>query len=473
MQLDSPLTARTTAIPGLTVVDLTVRGDRRGWFKENWNRAAHVAVGGIPADFRPVQQNVSFNDVVGTVRGIHAEPWDKFVSVAAGRVFGAWVDLREGPSFGATFTLELDPSRAVFVPRGVGNAYQSLAPATSYTYLTNAHWSPAAHYTALTPADETLAIEWPIALADAVVAPEALAHPRLADVVPVTRRRTLVLGADGQIGRALRRLWGDVAHVEYATRADLDLGGDLANARAWGDYDTIVNAAAYTAADAAETAEGRRTAWAVNVRGVQQLAAIATAHAITLVHFSSDYVFDGIQDLPYGETDPVAPVNVYGQTKASGDAVVATVPRHYVLRTSWVVGEGRNFVRTMLDLAERGIDPVVVDDQVGRLTFASTLAEAVDHLLAHAAEPGLYNVTNSGPASSWFDIARDVFRAGGHDPERVQPTTSDEYAARAASPVAPRPRNSVLRLDKAAAAGIELRDAQELLQAYVTRRPAS
>ncbi len=133
--------ARTeTAIPGLVVFDLPVHGDARGWFKENWQREK-MAAAGLP-DFGPVQNNISFNDAVGVTRGIHAEPWDKWVSVATGRIFGAWVDLREGPTFGAVFTAELDPSRAIFVPRGVGNAYQTLAPDTAYVYLVNDHWSP-------------------------------------------------------------------------------------------------------------------------------------------------------------------------------------------------------------------------------------------------------------------------------------------------------------------------------------------
>jgi dTDP-4-dehydrorhamnose 3,5-epimerase-like enzyme len=133
------LRANATQIPGLVVWELPVHGDGRGWFKENWQREKMVAVG-LP-DFGPVQNNVSFNDTAGTTRGIHAEPWDKFVSVATGRIFGAWVDLRAGPTFATVFTAELDPSRAVFVPRGIGNAFQTLEPNTAYVYLVNDHYS--------------------------------------------------------------------------------------------------------------------------------------------------------------------------------------------------------------------------------------------------------------------------------------------------------------------------------------------
>ena len=325
-----PLSRTETTIPGLEIFDLPVHGDSRGWFKENWQREKMTALG--LADFGPVQNNVSFNDAVGTTRGIHAEPWDKWVSIATGRIFGAWVDLREGPTFGAVFTAELDPSKAIFVPRGVGNSYQTLEPDTAYTYLVNDHWSPDASYSFLNLADETAAIEWPIPLADAEVSAKDLAHPRLADVEPVAPRKTLVIGSAGQLGTALRAEFDGVQSVEWTKRDDFDLGSTtLAEARRWRDYDTIINAAAYTAVDRAETPDGRRDAWAVNAAGPAALARIAAEHGITLVHVSSDYVFDGSADRPYTEDDLVCPLGVYGQTKAAGDLAVSTAPRHYIV----------------------------------------------------------------------------------------------------------------------------------------------
>src|SRR6478752_4577129 len=254
------LSRAETSIPGLVVFELPVHGDSRGWFKENWQREKMTAAG-LP-DFGPVQNNVSFNDAVGTTRGIHAEPWDKWVSVATGRIFGAWVDLREGPSFGAVFTAELDPSRAIFVPRGVGNAYQTLEPDTAYVYLVNDHWSPEAEYSFLNLADETAGIAWPISLAEAEISEKDRAHPRLAEVSPIAPRRILVLGASGQLGRALRAELGEGPHIEYATRADIDVTSpEVGTARRWREYAAIVNAAAYTAVDTAETPEGRAEAW--------------------------------------------------------------------------------------------------------------------------------------------------------------------------------------------------------------------
>ena len=161
------------------MIGLDVRADNRGWFKENWQRAKMVALG-LP-DFAPVQNNVSFNTAAGATRGIHAEPWDKLVSVAHGRVFGAWVDLRPGAGFGRSSPLELGPDTAVFVPRGVGNAFQTLEDDTVYSYLVNDHWSPAAKdsYTFCNLADETVAIDWPIPLERAELSEADRRHPRL------------------------------------------------------------------------------------------------------------------------------------------------------------------------------------------------------------------------------------------------------------------------------------------------------
>lgn len=464
------LAVSPTAIPGLLVVDLPVHGDNRGWFKENWQREKLLDLG-LP-DLGPVQNNISFNGERGTTRGIHAEPWDKYVSVATGRIFGAWVDLREGDSFGTVFTAEIDPSRAVYVPRGVGNAFQTLEPGTAYTYLVNDHWSAEARYTFVNLADETAAIPWPIPLAEAQLSAKDAGHPTLADVEPMPPRKILVLGAGGQLGRALRSEFSDVAPVEFAERSDIDLGSvdGLLDARRWRDYSTIINAAAYTAVDSAETPEGRRSAWQVNVAAVSALSQVAAQHDLTLVHVSSDYVFDGTHTQPYGEDEPVAPLGVYGQTKAAGDALAATVPRHYIVRTSWVIGDGANFVRTMAALADRGVDPRVVSDQVGRLTFTSELARGIRHLLDGEAPFGVYNLTGAGEVTSWADIARDVFRLTGHDPQRVTPVTTEDYYRDATTPIAPRPAYSALDLRKIERTGYRPQDALASLRAYLNRR---
>ena len=457
-----PLAIRETTIPGMVLLDLPVHGDNRGWFKENWQREKMVALG-LP-DFGPVQNNISYNDQRGATRGIHAEPWDKYVSVATGRIFGAWVDLREGESFGAVFTAELGPDTAIFVPRGVGNSYQTLEDGTAYVYLVNDHWSAGAQseYTFLNLEDETAAIPWPIPLVEAERSEKDLAHPRLSDVAPMQPKRTLVLGANGQLGRALRRI---LPEADFADRSRIDLFNEETLDRVrWADYDTVINAAAYTKVDEAETETGRVDCWDANVTGVARLARHAAAHGLTLVHVSSDYVFDGGKRL-YTESDNFAPLGVYGQTKAAGDAIVQTLPRHYIVRTSWVIGEGANFVRTMASLAERGIDPAVVDDQLGRLSFTDDIAAGIVHLLRERPEFGTYNLSNEGPVMSWAEIAKLVYAQTGHDAERVTGITTAEYFAGKAA--APRPLNSALALDKIEATGFTPRDARQALEAYL------
>ena len=148
----------------------------------------------------------------------------------------------------------------------------------------------------------------------------------------------------------------------------------------WSLYGTVINCGAYTAVDKAETPEGRATAWKANATGPALLARTCAEHGITLVHVSSDYVFDGTAEV-HDEEEPLSPLSVYGQTKAAGDIAVAGCPRHYIMRSSWVIGEGHNFVKTMKGLSDRVADPedkleqvTVVDDQLGRLTFTRDMA---------------------------------------------------------------------------------------------------
>jgi dTDP-4-dehydrorhamnose 3,5-epimerase len=179
----SNLAVKETIIPGLFEVDLVVHGDNRGWFKENYQKAKMEALG-LPR-FEVVQNNFSFNAEKGVTRGLHAEPWEKFISLANGKVFGAWVDLRKGDSFGKVFTTEITPEKAIFVPRGVANGYQTLESNITYTYLVNAHWSPDAKYASLNLFDSELNIAWPIAKDQAVISEKDTGNPLLKDVTPM------------------------------------------------------------------------------------------------------------------------------------------------------------------------------------------------------------------------------------------------------------------------------------------------
>lgn len=463
LEFSKSLEAHKTDIPGLLWFDLPVHGDNRGWFKENWQREKMVALG-LP-DFDPVQNNISFNAEKGVTRGIHAEPWDKYVSVAAGKVFGAWVDLREGDTFGKTFTLEIDPTKSIFVPRGVANSFQALEDNTAYTYLVNDHWSAdSTDYAFVNLACSHVGIDWPIPLEQAELSDKDKAHPHLPNVTPIKPRKVLITGANGQLGRALRDEFPD---AEFVERSEFDISdtstwGD----RHWKDYGTIINTAAYTAVDGAETQQGRIDAWKANASAVQNIAQLAIKNNITLVHISSDYVFDG-SNVVHDENEPFSPLNVYGQSKAAGDIAATTVPRHYIARTTWVVGEGKNFIEIMKGLAEKGVQPSVVNDQIGRLTFTQDLAKGIRHLLDTQAPYGTYNITNEGDSSSWADIAKKTFELTGHNPSDVTGVSTEEYYT-GKEGIAPRPLQSTLKLDKIQSTGFAPRRWDSALEEYLS-----
>jgi dTDP-4-dehydrorhamnose reductase len=274
--------------------------------------------------------------------------------------------------------------------------------------------------------------------------------------------RALILGARGQLGKALAAA---LPTARALTRAELDLTDPAALAAVdWSAFDTVLNAAAYTKVDAAETPEGRRQAWAANALAPATIARLATDHDLRLVHVSTEYVFDGTHEGPIPETADVAPLSAYGASKAAGDAAVATTPKHWIVRPTWVIGDGANFARTMQRLAERGVSPTVVADQVGRPTLASDLAAGILELLE--GEPGTYHLTNDGEPASWADVARFVFAASGRNTHDVTDTTTAAYFADKPE-AARRPLNSVLDLAKAAKVGVTLPDWRESLERYL------
>lgn len=276
-----------------------------------------------------------------------------------------------------------------------------------------------------------------------------------------------IVGAKGQLGLALQRQYPG------AQSADID-ELDITNAESvasfnWEPIKVILNAAAYTNVDGAETPEGRIAAWDVNATAVANLAREAALRDIIFVHISTDYVFDGTKS-PHTEEEKFSPLSVYGQTKAAGDIAVGLLPKHYILRTSWVIGEGKNFVRTMLDLGQRGISPSVVSDQIGRLTFTNELVRAIDHLLNTKADYGTYNLSNDGESVSWADITRKIYELGNFESTVTDVTTEEYYKGKEG--IAPRPLQSTLDLSKIQAAGFVGTDWAESLKAYVEKELA-
>lgn len=274
-----------------------------------------------------------------------------------------------------------------------------------------------------------------------------------------------IVGANGQLGRALRQQYPE------AQFADID-EMDITDRRSvesfdWSGISIVLNAAAFTNVDGAETPEGRVAAWKVNASAVANLTRVCRTHNMTLVHISSDYVFDGTKE-PHSENEDFSPLSVYGASKAAGDLLVEQLDKFYLLRTTWVIGEGKNFVRTMLGLAEKNISPTVVHDQIGRLTFTSELVRIIDHLLSTQAPFGTYNATNDGPLESWADITRRIFRLAGRDDLTVTNTTTAEYFA-GKDGVAPRPLGSDMSLYKLHDTGFISRDWVDDLSEYIVK----
>jgi len=261
-------------------------------------------------------------------------------------------------------------------------------------------------------------------------------------------------------------------------RSDLDIT-DPAAVRATLRLRTpvvVVNCAAWTAVDDAETREEQ--AALVNGRAVAGLAAACADHGITLIQMSTDYVFDGRARRPYREDDPPSPQTAYGRTKLAGERAVLDHlgDAGYVVRTAWLYGaHGPNFVRTMIGLERRRPAVDVVDDQHGQPSWTADVAGQIIALVRSGAAGGIYHATSSG-ATTWFGLAREVFSLLGADPARVKPTTSSAYPRPAA-----RPPYSVLGHDRWAKAGLEpigdwrraLQGAfPELLSAFAAHQPS-
>ncbi len=271
----------------------------------------------------------------------------------------------------------------------------------------------------------------------------------------------LLTGADGQLGRQLRTSLAPLGHLTACNRSTLDLArpetlGPILNKL---QPDVIVNAAAFTAVDRAETDE--YTATLINSVAVGELAEWSRANDSLLIHYSTDYVFDGTKPTPYVESDETNPINAYGRSKLAGERMIAAIaPPHLCLRTSWLYSaERNNFVRTILQLAKEHETLRVVSDQVGAPTRANDLAAATSHLVARALDrrktdtfkSGLYHMTSHGEATRNAFAEAIVAAARSHGgslrTQSVQAILTSEYATPAARPLNSRLSNLALATD--------------------------
>ncbi|RZS57397.1 dTDP-4-dehydrorhamnose reductase [Microcella putealis] len=275
--------------------------------------------------------------------------------------------------------------------------------------------------------------------------------------------RILIAGASGMLGRDLQTALAGRA-VTAATRAELDITDAASASDAVAGHDVVVNCAAYTAVDAAESDE--EAAHLINATGAENLARASARHGARLIQVSTDYVFAGDATSPYAEDARLAPVSAYGRTKADGErlARAAHPDGTIIVRTAWLYGQhGPNFAATMLKLAADRETLTVVDDQRGQPTWTADLAAHLVALIDSPVTHGVFHGTASGE-TTWFGFARAIFENAGLDPERVQPTDSSSFVR-----PAPRPAYSVLGHDAWAAAGLATpRDWRTALDAAFT-----
>ena len=270
----------------------------------------------------------------------------------------------------------------------------------------------------------------------------------------------LVTGAGGQVGTALRARLGS---ARFMGRSELDVTDRKAVHNAVGVADLVVHLAAMTNVDECEARPD--AAFAVNADGTRHVAEAAAVAGARMVYVSTDYVFDGEKAGEYEEADAPSPINVYGRSKLEGERHVAAGEANLTVRTSWIFGQGRNFVRTILGAAGRG-DPLrVVADQRGRPTWAEDLAAALAFLLERSVT-GIIHVAGSGPTGTWADLAEVALEAAGSS-IRVERIDSETHARTAGRIVAPRPRNSALSLGRAVALGVPIGDWRRSVRDYV------
>ena len=274
--------------------------------------------------------------------------------------------------------------------------------------------------------------------------------------------RLVVTGGGGQLGRALGQRRPDVVRIDVED-VDLTDHDAVVGLLTTLEPEVIIHAGAYTAVDAAEGDPAG--AAAVNVEGTAAVAEAARSLGARLVYVSTDYVFDGSATTPYREDHPTGPISVYGATKLEGERAVSALEGHLIVRTSWVFGEGKNFIGAILGAAQTRSELSVVDDQHGRPTYAVDLAGGI-LALVEADASGVVHLQGGGDPATWADVAEAALAAAGLA-TTVRRVTTAEYDAGRPGPIAPRPAYGVLDCSKAAALGVVLRPWREAVGEYV------
>lgn len=278
--------------------------------------------------------------------------------------------------------------------------------------------------------------------------------------------KILVTGGYGQLGTALKEvLKNEEVLLTDTDTMDITDAGQVEKIFDEFKPEWLVHGAALTNVDGCE--ENPDLADKINRLGTKILAEACKKYGCKMIYISTDYVFDGTKGSPYTEDDKPNPKSIYGSTKLAGEKAVQEISGGYILRTSWVYGEGNNFVRTMLKLSEKMDEIKVVNDQFGRPTYAPDLAKAIHDMIKKSPETGSYNITGDGAIISWADFAREIFRIAEKNTKVVEISTAEYFADNKDKKIAPRPAYSALDLAKSKKAGLFLADWQNSLKEYI------
>ena len=441
-------------------------GDERGYF-ESVTKEQLEELG-----FRGIYQVSNSKSGKGIVRGLHfqKDPYcqAKVVRCHRGGVLDVVVDMRkDSETFGKYTAVELTPEngRMLYVPRGFAHGFVSLTDDTLFEYYVDNKYMPRMEGGILWN-DPELSINWDeifleFGIEDAILSAKDKDRITLKESdVEFNRKpkRFLITGYKGQLGYDIARELTERGEYEFLA-TDIDKM-DITNREEVMDIvksynpDVIFHCAAWTQVDKAEESELKEKVRKINVEGTKNLVDASIEVGAKIIYMSTDYVFDGEKDGLYKEDDKVNPKSVYGQTKFEGEEEVRRNPNHFITRISWVFGiNGNNFIKTMLNLAEKYDEVSVVDDQIGSPTYTVDLARLLVEM-SFTEKYGTYHVNNSGYCS-WAEFADYIFKSNNKDTKVNFVSTEKYYEGKDMSKIAYRPRNSKLDKSKLVEAGFE------------------
>jgi dTDP-4-dehydrorhamnose reductase len=280
--------------------------------------------------------------------------------------------------------------------------------------------------------------------------------------------KILVTGGNGQLGTALKEILSS-EEVLFTDTDNMDITNSEQINQVFDEFkpDFLVHGAAFTNVDGCE--ENPDLAQKVNAQGTFNLAKKSKELGSKMIYISTDYVFDGEKE-GYSENDQPNPLSVYGKTKLEGEKSTRELANGWVLRTSWVYGEGKNFVLTMLSLADKLDEIKVVNDQIGRPTYALDLARAIFDVIKKQPEAGIYNVTGDGEAVSWAGFAAKIFELAGKTTKVTGISTKEYFSQYPDKKIAKRPKFSILDLTKAKEDDLFLADWEQSLTSYLNKQ---